>query len=120
MDLTYKRYIFKFNLDPLESDDITNHIEPLISSSQNNWVNSVLDRILPDLKSSLDAEYDREKNDLEQEHKSRLQTLHAQHHHVHFELYEKNVQVQEQVHRLEEELEAKNRTISNFGKWYVF
>ena len=57
----------------MENEDITERIEPLIPGSHPSWVNSVLDRVLPDLKTSLDAEYDKERRELENEHKSRLQ-----------------------------------------------
>merc|ERR1711915_692583 len=53
------------NEDPLENEDITERIEPLIPGSHPSWVNSVLDRVLPDLKTSLDAEYDKERRELE-------------------------------------------------------
>jgi len=95
----------------LENEDITERIEPLISGSHPSWVNSVLDRVLPDLKTSLDAEYDKERRELEQEHKSRLQALHAQHHHAQFEMYEKLVKAQELIQKMEEEIECKNKTI---------
>ena len=101
----------------LEEDDITNQIEPLIEPNRSSWVGSVLNRVLPELKTSLNAEYDKERAELENEHRSRLQNLHSQHHHQQFELYEKNIKTHEQLQKLEEELEAKNRTISNFGKW---
>lgn len=99
----------------LESEDISDLIQPLGSENTGRWMNSVLDRILPDLKSSLDAEYGRERDEMESEHKSRLQTLHAQHHHAQFELYEKNVKAHEQIQKLEEELEAKNKMIANLS-----
>ena len=57
----------------LESEDISDLIQPLGSENTGRWMNSVLDRILPDLKSSLDAEYGRERDEMESEHKSRLQ-----------------------------------------------
>lgn len=103
----------------LEEDDITNQIEPLIEPNRSSWVGSVLNRVLPELKTSLNAEYDKERAELENEHRSRLQNLHSQHHHQQFELYEKNIKTHEQLQKLEEELEAKNRTISNFGKCLI-
>ena len=57
----------------MESEDISDLIQPLGSENTGRWMNSVLDRILPDLKSSLDAEYGRERDEMESEHKSRLQ-----------------------------------------------
>lgn len=99
----------------LESEDISELIQPLGTEQTGRWVNSVLDRILPDLKTSLDAEYGRERQEMESEHKSRLQTLHAQHHHAQFELYEKNVKAHEQIQKLEEELEAKNKMIAKLS-----
>ena len=57
----------------LESADISELIQPLGTEQTGRWVNSVLDRILPDLKTSLDAEYGRERQEMESEHKSRLQ-----------------------------------------------
>ena len=59
----------------------------------------------------MSSEYSKEKDELELEHRSRLQTLHAQHHHAQFEQYEKNIKLQEQLQKIEEQLESKNKTL---------
>lgn len=104
-----------FVSDTLESDDITARLQPLIPSGAPSFIANVFDKVIPELQQSLDAEYKRSQSKLESEHKARLQSLHSQHHHQQFELYEKVIALQDQVQKLEDELNTRNKIIDNLS-----
>jgi len=125
-----KVFFFYFKLrsnfisDTLESDDITARLQPLIPSGAPSFIANVFDKVIPELQQSLDAEYKRSQSQLESEHKARLQSLHSQHHHQQFELYEKVIALQDQVQKLEDELNTRNKIVDNLSaigkRWSLF
>lgn len=104
-----------FTRNTLESDDITARLQPLIPSGAPSFIANVFDKVIPELQQSLDAEYKRSQSKLESEHKARLQSLHSQHHHQQFELYEKVIALQDQVQKLEDELNTRNKIVDNLS-----